>query len=86
MLQLKARMHSSQHDNDNDSAVSLAEEEDANVVNVPADDKINEETLANVVLAALQAKDLGHSGYVTMKELSSALTCDELRVRSLRYL
>ena len=82
ILQLKTRMHSSQHDNNSDSAVSLPEEEDA--INVP-DNKIDEEALANVVLTALQAKDLGHSGYVTMKELSSALTSDELRVRQLCY-
>lgn len=41
-----------------------------------------EETLlTQLVVTALQKKDLGQSGYVTLTELSSALTADTFKVQ-----
>lgn len=81
MTLLKARVHSSKSDNDTlkDSAVSLNEMPDS-LINIP-DDTMNEQDLTILVLSTLKKKDLGQSGYVTMKELSSALSSDELQVR-----
>lgn len=73
-------MTSDQKDDQKDSETVIAE----NSIQSEAPSSHHENETMNdntvLVLNILQEKDLGHSGYVTIKELTSALTSDALKV------